>query len=33
MDSSEYPQLKDAMEKLILNDSALSTESSVSQAL
>ncbi len=33
MDSSEYPQLKDAMEKLLLNDSALSIESSVSQAL
>lgn len=33
MDSSEYPQLKDAMEKLILNDSALSIESSVSPAL
>lgn len=33
MDSSEYPQLKDAMEKLLLNDSSLSIESSVSQAL
>lgn len=33
MDSSEYPALKDAMEKLILNDSALSIESSVSPAL
>lgn len=33
MDSSEYPQLKDAVEKLILNDSSLSVESSVSQAL
>ncbi len=33
MDSSEYPQLKDSMEKLILNDSALSIESSVSPAL
>jgi len=33
MDSSEYPALKDSMEKLILNDSALSVESSVSQAL
>ena len=33
MDSSEYPQLKDAMEKLVLNDSALTTESSVSPAL
>jgi GTP-binding protein LepA len=33
MDSSEYPQLKDSMEKLILNDSALSIEPSVSQAL
>ncbi len=33
MDSAEYPQLKDAMEKLLLNDSALSIESSVSQAL
>ncbi|MDR2411219.1 MAG: hypothetical protein LBD88_01045 [Candidatus Peribacteria bacterium] len=33
MDSSEYPQLKDSMEKLILNDSALNVESSVSQAL
>lgn len=33
MDSSEYPLLKDSMEKLVLNDSALSTETSVSQAL
>jgi len=33
MDSAEYPQLKDAIEKLVLNDSALSVESSVSQAL
>ncbi|USN59209.1 MAG: hypothetical protein H6767_03900 [Candidatus Peribacteria bacterium] len=33
MDSSEYPQLKDAVEKLVLNDSALSIESSVSPAL
>lgn len=33
IDSSEYPQLKDSMEKLILNDSALSIENSVSQAL
>ena len=33
MDSSEYPQLKDSMEKLILNDSSLSIESSVSVAL
>jgi translation elongation factor EF-4 len=33
MDSSEYPLLKDSMEKLVLNDSALSTEISVSQAL
>jgi len=33
MDSSEYPLLKDAIEKLVLNDSALSVESSVSPAL
>lgn len=33
MDSSEYPLLKDAIEKLILNDSALAVESSVSPAL
>jgi len=33
MDSSEYPILKDAMEKLVLNDSALSIESEVSPAL
>lgn len=33
MDSSEYPQLKDSIEKLILNDSALSIESTVSPAL
>ncbi len=33
MDSSEYPQLKDAMEKLVLNDSALAVESEVSPAL
>ncbi len=33
MDSSEYPQLKDAMGKLVLNDSALFMESSVSPAL
>lgn len=31
--SDEYPQLKDAMEKLILNDSALTLESTVSPAL
>ncbi|MDD3646248.1 MAG: translation elongation factor 4 [Candidatus Gracilibacteria bacterium] len=33
MDSSEYPLLKDSMEKLVLNDSALSVESTVSPAL
>jgi translation elongation factor EF-4 len=33
MDSAEYPLLKDSMEKLLLNDSSLSIESSVSQAL
>ena len=33
MDSSEYPLLKDAMEKLVLNDSALTVETSVSPAL
>ncbi|QFR39490.1 elongation factor 4 [Candidatus Gracilibacteria bacterium 28_42_T64] len=33
MDSSEYPLLKDAMEKLVLNDSALFVESEVSPAL
>jgi GTP-binding protein LepA len=33
MDSSEYPWLKDAMEKLVLNDSALSVETEVSPAL
>lgn len=33
MDSSEYPLLKDAIEKLVLNDSALVVESSVSPAL
>ena len=33
MDSSEYPLLKDAMEKLVLNDSALAVETSVSPAL
>jgi len=33
MDSSEYPLLKDAIEKLVLNDSALTVKSSVSPAL
>ena len=33
MDSSEYPLLKDAMEKLVLNDSALYVEQEVSPAL
>ena len=33
MDSSEYPLLKDAMEKLVLNDSALAVETDVSPAL
>lgn len=33
MDSSEYPQLKDSIEKLVLNDSALTIESTVSPAL
>ncbi|MDP2090663.1 MAG: translation elongation factor 4 [Candidatus Gracilibacteria bacterium] len=33
MDSSEYPLLKDAMEKLVLNDSALFVEPEVSPAL
>ena len=33
MDSAEYPLLKDAMEKLVLNDSALAVESEVSPAL
>lgn len=33
MDSSEYPLLKDAMEKLVLNDSALAVEQEVSPAL
>ena len=33
MDSSEYPLLKDAIGKLVLNDSALAVESSVSPAL
>lgn len=33
MDSSEYPLLKDSMEKLRLNDSALTSESEVSPAL
>lgn len=33
MDNSEYPLLKDSMEKLTLNDSALTIESSVSPAL
>jgi len=33
MDSAEYPNLKDAMEKLVLNDSALNVESTVSPAL
>lgn len=33
IDSSEYPLLKDSMEKLLLNDSALSIESAVSPAL
>jgi len=33
MDASEYPALKDAMEKLVLNDSALSVEPAVSTAL
>ena len=33
MDSSEYPLLKDAMEKLVLNDSALFVEQEVSPAL
>lgn len=33
MDSSEYPLLKDSMEKLVLNDSALAVETDVSPAL
>lgn len=33
MDSSEYPILKDAIEKLVLNDSALTIETEVSPAL
>jgi len=33
IDSSEYPNLKDSMEKLVLNDSALSVEPAVSTAL
>lgn len=33
MDASEYPALKDAMEKLVLNDSALAVEAEVSPAL
>lgn len=33
MDSSEYPLLKDAMEKLVLNDSSLFVETDVSPAL
>ncbi len=33
MASDEYPQLKDAIEKLVLNDSSLTIESSVSPAL
>ncbi|PID87591.1 elongation factor 4 [Candidatus Gracilibacteria bacterium] len=33
MDSSEYPLLKDSMEKLVLNDSALTVEQEVSPAL
>lgn len=33
MDSSEYPILKDAMEKLVLNDSSLFVETDVSPAL
>lgn len=33
MDTSEYPLLKDAMEKLVLNDSALYVEPEVSPAL
>jgi translation elongation factor EF-4 len=33
MDSSEYPLLKDSMEKLRLNDSALASEAEVSPAL
>lgn len=33
MATDEYPQLADAMEKLVLNDSALQTESESSTAL
>jgi len=33
MDTSEYPQFKDAFEKLMLNDSALQIEPEVSGAL
>jgi len=33
MDSTEYPLLKDSMEKLVLNDSALHVETEVSPAL
>jgi len=33
MDASDYPALKDSMEKLVLNDSALAVEPSVSTAL
>jgi len=33
MDTAEYPQFKDAFEKLMLNDSALTVESEVSPAL
>jgi len=33
MDSTEYPLLKDSMEKLVLNDSALYVETEVSPAL
>jgi translation elongation factor EF-4 len=33
MSSDEYPQLQDAMEKLMLNDSALTKESEASPAL
>jgi translation elongation factor EF-4 len=33
MDTDEYPVFKDAMEKLTLNDSALTMENEVSPAL
>ncbi len=33
IDASEYPELKDSIEKLVLNDSALSVEPAVSTAL